>query len=230
MKFKNFNKIKLAELIGILFSDGWICYKTSSRAYRIGVTNKSDFIHRKFKNLSKILFNVKKFSKGESQGHIPTTFFYSKDVFMFLLSLMNSARTQRCLGCNKRGCYRCKPVLIFGIKYPTVIIPKFIMTNKNNSIHFLRAMYSCDGSVLFADKRREIALHCCHYKLSEQVAKILCNLGFQKFSVTNERVSIFRKIEIKRFDKLIGFWPIKVRGRWEGKTKSKVLKLLVKTC
>lgn len=239
MEFKNSsNKIKFAELLGILLSDGWVYYKSSSRTYKIGVTNKSDFMHNKFKELCRDLFGVERFVDDKSQGGIRATFFRSKVAAMEILREVNSVKTENFRGCNGRCCFKCNPVTIKGKSYTKIKLPKFLFENKKAACAFLRALYSGDGSVLLGQRKgktkpkiaREVALHCCHPILLEQLAKLMRSLDFRTFSVTDERISIFRKSEIKKFAKTVGFWPVEVTGFWEGKTKPQVLQMLVETC
>ncbi len=239
MEIKNSkNRIKFAELLGILLSDGWVYYKFSSRTYKIGVTNKSDFMHSKFKELCRDLFGVEKFVDDKSQGGIRATFFRSKIAAMQILKEVNSVKTENYRGCNGKCCYKCDPVIINGVSYTKIKLPKFLYNDKKAASAFLRALYSGDGSVLLGSRKgklkpkiaREVALHCCHPPLLKQLAKLHKSLGFKTFSVTSERISIFRKSEIPRFAKTIGFWPIEVTGFWEGKTKPEVLQMLVETC
>jgi len=234
LKFST-ERIKFAELLGILLSDGWVYYKFSSRTYKIGVTNKSDFMHSKFKRLCHDLFDVENFVNDKSQGGIRATFFRSKSAAMQILSIVNSVKTENYRGCNGKCCYKCDPVTINGVSYTRIKLPQFLCRDKKAASAFLRALYSGDGSVLLGWRKgklkpkiaREIALHCCHPILLKQLSNLHKFLGFKTFSVTKERISIFRKSEILKFSKAVGFWPIEVTGFWKGKTKPEVLKMLV---
>jgi len=234
------NKIEWAELLGMLLSDGSVYSSKSSGTYRVGVVNNSEIWHEKFKQLSCILFDVTKFSYDKSIARVPITYFCSKSIALKIQSLINSARTSSFERCNGKCCFRCLPFRSNEKFYTTIKFPNFLSKDSETQSAFLRALYSGDGSVLLGfrkDKKkvkiaRKVSLHCCHPLLAKQVKSLLEDLGFSQISITDESVDIFQKSEIKRFSKLINFWPIEVTGYWSkwNLTKPEVLQLLVWRC
>lgn len=48
----NLNKIKIAELLGMLLTDGCVWFKKSSKCFCIEFTNKSAVLHEKFRKIN----------------------------------------------------------------------------------------------------------------------------------------------------------------------------------
>ena len=239
------DKLKMAELVGLLLTDGGV--SRISGSWRVHFTSTSPVLNQKFKNLVAELLNRHVTEEKRNNATIQRA-----SINRVADKLFNFSPSFRTLGCESspvcpriRGktsgsCTICKPILNKkNEKFPPTRIPKFLFHNEKAAIRFCRCAFSCDGSViLWVGKtrngfrlQREVRLFCKHPQLLCQHKKLLEKLGFNPKS-SNDTIVIRGKTELTRFFKKIGFVKgVKITRNeiWGGFEKSKLLELCVKS-
>lgn len=221
----------LAELLGLLLSDGGITDKS-----RIFFNNKSKKLIERFKELSEICFGNVNFDERPSKRAVHIRF-SSINISNDLHKLTLSFRTRPCnhhpvcpgIDTNFGIC----PKGNVNTGFHNVKVPDFIKTSsKEIKIRFLRGLFSGDGSCVFSKNKkgfnRRVTLTCHHPVLLDEIKELIQSLGIICAKERNE-ILIRRKSEIKKFKELIGFLQgsIVTHGRFVGFEKNDVLNLMV---
>lgn len=225
--FESFNELDLAILVGMLLTDGSVNVSGSHK--NIAFTNRSEVLHKIFKEKMRNLFGIVKFQewKDKRWRNVKTTFLRSPEIYEWLQKLTPS--------------YRTKPEL--DGKFPPSRIPNFVLKLKPKEIaEVLRIMFSTDGCVCLGASwsksdemwqiRRLIKFSCLHPIIKEQVSELLRKLGIAH-KADEEGIIIWKENDIRAFHQNVGFVNgVKVTRNskvWEGFEKNHVLKLLIKT-
>lgn len=173
----NCNETTLAQLVGILLTDGGVS-KISKNLYEIYITNNSETLLQLFKDCISKIFGQQKFYeyKSKTVNKVKIT---SKEIADFLFNLSLSYRTRPCdtyPKCsrmkNKISCKLCLP----DNGYPPVKIPDFILNNNDElKREFLKVVFSAEGCVEFYENKyryknktglqRRVSLSCYNPRL-----------------------------------------------------------------
>jgi hypothetical protein len=234
----NKNKVKIAELLGMLLTDGCVWFKNSSKCFCIGFTNKSIVLHEKFRKLMNELFGITTFNWSRSIAGIPTQICYSKKAALEILNMTNTCRTSpvnpsvRLLSCKSWN-----PVKFGNKWFVPITLPKFIFEDKKCTTAFLRAAFDCDGTACLCVKKdkngwklhREVAICSKNPFLKAYFLRLLYLLGFKNPRKTTRGIVISNKDDLELFSKVIGFTDgVEVtKGFWKGFTKKFVLNLIL---
>ncbi len=227
MKLKNFNKQDLANLIGLLLTDGSVRF--GSRTYRIIYAGKSEELHKIFRNLMKRLFGLKNFYERIDNKGVKITQYSSKETGEILVNLCNTLKT--------------KSLQTYPITYPKIKLDIFKELTRNELKEVFKLMFSADGGVVLGVKwhkrfnkwelTRRVILKCSHPGLR----KFYRNLLKQKLDINTKEwdssIAIDTKNDLYKFAKEIRFVNnLKVSDKslyWKGYEKNKVLDVLLKT-
>jgi len=235
---------ELAELSGMLLTDGGVT--CVSGKWRVHFTTTSDILEGRFKELV-----IKVLNRHPSKASTHSGTQQNASINKIINELHELSPTFRTKPCNHfpicpklRGkhfqpCSICNPIKINNEMFPPAKIPEFIFNDKHGAIDFLRAAFTCDGSIILSVAKskngfrldRKVVLSCEHPQLKEQHAQFLVQLGF-KPKIRKDCIVLGGKENIVKFQKEIGFIDgvrIIRNGRWGGMEKSKLLKLCVKS-
>lgn len=224
---KNVNKLDLAILVGMLLTDGSVNISGSHK--NIAFTNRSEILHKIFKEKMRSLFGRLEFQewKDKRWRNVKTTFLRSPEIYEWLHKLTPS--------------YRTKPEL--DGKFPPSRMPNFILRLKPKEItKLLQVMFSTDGCVCLGASwsktdemwqiRRLIKFSCLHPKVKEQVSELLRKLGISH-KTDKDGIVIWKENDIRKFHESVEFVDgIEVTRNskvWEGFEKNQVLETLIKT-
>lgn len=194
---------ELLELYGYLVGDG----NLDLRGIRL--TNLDPILRKRFKKLTKSLFNIE--SKEFSDSRIDCNNKVIKSYFNLVLEVPSRKKSR------------------------TISIPEVLMKMSNSeAVLFLRALFDCDGYV--SKSKKEIKITLASKKLVRQLKVLLLRFGIvAKYSEeekhatnTKERIrrtyyslSISGKSNLTLFKKEIGFNSIKKKQRLEEHINSK---------
>ncbi len=181
----------LAEFIGIILGDGNIYINKEKGVYQIKVTTHSitdrEYLIEFVKPLIENLFGLKasiSFDKGRNGINLRLA---SKKLIFYLRSIGLKSGDK----INNR-----------------VVIPKWIIKNKNLTIACIRGLIDTDGTV-FENKRGSkkvnIGFKNNNFKLLKQVRNQLKKLGFHPTKIHINAFFLCRRKEIELFIKRIGF-------------------------
>lgn len=219
----------LGILVGLLLTDGNLSKHGTS--YQIEFTNKSQELHKLFKQTIRNLFNINKFSEffDSRFKDIKRTILRNKKICENLIENFGTFRTKQ----FDNGLF------------PESRIPDFIFKLPENELReILRVMFSADGAVsiwVVRNKRKSvweikklIKISCKHPLIRNQLFQLLKKLKFSPtLRTSNDEVVLFKKEDIKKFQKEIGFVQgVKITRdsrHWEGFEKNSILNLAIKT-
>jgi hypothetical protein len=221
--------VDLGILVGLLLTDGGISKHKNSA--QIEFTNKSDKMREAFKKELRKLFQINRF----------TEISHSDFADIKRIKVRNKLATEALL----------KVVPTFRTKqfedgsFPNSKIPKFFFELQNAEIcKILQAMFSADGSICLwivrnkkkavLEIKKVVKISCKHPIIRLQLFQLLKKLGFlPTLREINDEVVLFKKQDIMKFRKEIGFIPgVKVTRdskNWEGFEKNQILGLAIKT-
>lgn len=173
----------LANLLGLLLSDGSVYYDKSKKTYCIQFTNKSSRLRELFKGLMKDCFGVNKFYEIPCKNAVSLRVF-SKRIAENLFRYSPSFRTLPCKSfprCNMFSCSYCKPLNHNGIDYPPSQVHDSILSDSEFARAFLRGYVSGDGGVYINKKHSiyTVEIACYHPSLKNQVMDCISFLGIQ---------------------------------------------------
>lgn len=184
---------KLANLLGLLLSDGSVYYDKSKRTYCIQFTNKSPTLLKLFKELMKECFGVEKFYEIKCSNATSLRVF-SKKIADELFKYSPTFRTlplQQFPRAKKNSVPGGdKPLMYDSIEYPPCKIPNEVFNDKRYVSAFLRGFTSGDGSV-YTNKRYGIyrfEITCYHPFLREQILK---GLSLLEIPASQRRNSVY---------------------------------------
>ena len=175
---------EIANLLGLLLSDGSIYFDKSKKTYCIQFTNKSRKLRNLFKNLMEDCFGVTKFYEIRCKNAVSIRVF-SKAIAKMLFQYSPTFRTLPCKSfpiCNKRSCFSdCKPLYKDGIEYPPCEINKSVFANSVFKRSFIRGFVSGDGGVYINKKHGiyTVEIVCYHPFLKKQIVECIESLGIQ---------------------------------------------------
>ena len=173
----------LANLLGLLLSDGSVYYDKSKKTYCIQFTNKSSRLRVLFKDLMKRCFGTNKFYEIPCKNAVSLRV-HSMKIAKKLFIYSPTFRTLPCKSsprCNQFSCSFCKPQKNNGIEYPPSQIHESILSNSEFTRAFLRGFVSGDGG-LYINKKHSIytvEIACYHPFLKKQVIEGIESLGIQ---------------------------------------------------
>lgn len=239
---KCYSEMTLAQLIGILLTDGGVS-KASKNLYEIYITNNSETLLNLFKVCICELFGQQKFYEYKSKT-VRKVKFTSDRIAAFLFAFSSSYRTRRCdtyPRCSRVEdripCSVCLP----DEGYPPVKIPDFI-SNGTAEIKkkFLKVAFSAEGCVEFYENKyknkaktglqRRVSLSCYNPNLLKQYSDMLKSLGY-KISITKTEIRITGKEQLAKFSNEIGFLnDVYVSSKskyWNNFDKNELLRLVL---
>jgi len=205
----------LAEIIGMLLSDGSVYFDKSKRTYCIQFTNSVPRMLARFISLFQAEFGERKYHMNRCRNAQSVRFF-SKEIAEALFAFSPSYRTMR-LACGD---------------YPPCRIPGEITKDRKLAAHFLRAFASCDGCVYGNSSHRsgvvEIA---CHHPLLRKQLSSLLSLFSIRATASRRRLVVQDKASMWLFAENIGFLDESVVcnscSRLRGVAKNSILRSLV---
>jgi len=138
-----------------------------------------------------------------------------------LFSFSKSYRTKACntfpvcrhLRGKRSSCKIYGTQKIDGIEYPKAEIPKQVFKNKKLAREFLKIYASCDGGISVVPARnkrgslflvRKVLISVKHPIMSEQLTKLLLNLGFSPVRY-KDQIRLIKREDIQKFKEEIGF-------------------------
>jgi|GEM_PF-2904929 len=205
----------LAEIIGMLLSDGSVYFDKSKRTYCIQFTNSVPAMLERFISSFQAEFGKRKYYMNRCRNAQSARFF-SKEVAAILFSHSPSYRTMRLAGGG----------------YPPCKIPDEIIRDKKLAAPFLRAYASCDGCV-YGNRSHPngvVEIACHHPLLRNQLAALL-SLFSIRATVSRRRLAIQDKASVRLFADNIGFLDESVVcnscSRLQGVAKNSLLRSLV---
>ncbi|MBI2578330.1 MAG: LAGLIDADG family homing endonuclease [Candidatus Aenigmarchaeota archaeon] len=210
---------KMAQLIGLLITDGSLWCNKKSGLWSISFTSNSNELVAEFERLIFEIFHLK-LRKRIYKGSWEVKSGISRKAAAELISYSPSYRT---LAYNKAE-----------NKYPGTIIPEFILSNSELGKQFLRYAFTGDGTVIFNIGKarygfrfdRCVKLYSEHPNLRKQYFGLLEKLGY-KPTMLKDAVLLRKPENIKKFEREIGFVEgVKISGNglWKGIPKSQLLK------
>lgn len=174
----------IANLLGLLLSDGSVYYDKSKRTYCIQFTNKSQSLRELFKSRMRECFHVTRFYETICKNAVSIRVF-SKSVAELLFKYSPTFRTLPCMSfpaCNGFSCFpRCRPLLSAGKQYPPCRIHPSVLSNTLFARAFIRGFVSGDGNVYVnrKDGIYIIEITCYHPFLRRQIIDCINFLGIQ---------------------------------------------------
>ncbi len=221
--------VDLGILIGLLLTDGGISKHQNS--FQIEFTNKSQALHDIFKAELRKLFEITKFTEISHSDfkEIKRTKVRNKHAIEALFNIVPTFRTKQFTDGT----------------FPQSKLPDFFFELPNVEIYkILQAMFSADGCVslwIVRNKRKNlweikklVKISCKHPVIRQQLFQLLKKLDYSPtLRKSNDEVVLFRKQDIIKFRKEIGFVNgVKVTKdskNWEGFEKNQILDLAIKT-
>lgn len=218
--------LDLGILVGLLLTDGCVTH-TISNNWKITFTNKSEELHKIFREKITNIFGIKKFKEWFDKFNIKSTEIQNKAVFKSLLTLTPTFRSKQ----------------LDNGTFPNSKIPEFIIAlDKENISEILKIMFSADGSICLGVKwhknknmwqfTRRIKFSSKHPVIKQQITELLRRFDLNP-KIWKKEIVLERKNDIIKFQKEIGFVPnVKVTKNsknWEGFEKNEILELAVKT-
>ena len=216
--------VNLGILIGLLLTDGWVSSK------QIGISNKSEEMHRIFKEKVSLLFGTQNFKERKSGFNVKQTEVNNISIVKTLIKI-----------CKLEN-FRRKP-FANGL-FPDVRLPEFIKELSNQEkCKVLQTIFSADGSISLSIRwhkrnkkweiRRRIELACKHPILRKDLIELLRSVGLRPVNSKNENITLEKKEDLIKFAKEIRFIDgVKISANskiWHDIEKNKVLDLAVKT-
>lgn len=221
--------LDLGILVGMLLTDG--CLSKNGNSYDIEFTNKSDELHRLFKQQMKKLFNVSNFTEISDSRfkEIRRTKIKNKQIGEALLDVVPTFRTKKFIDGS----------------FPKSSLPKFFYEMSDESLcKILQTIFSTDGSVSLWpvwNKRKSVweikklvKISCAHTAIRKQYFQLLKKLDFSPtLREINNEVVLFKKQDLIKFKKEIRFVNgVKITGdsrHWEGFEKNQILNLAIRS-
>ncbi len=194
----------LANLLGLLLSDGSVYYDKSKKTYCIQFTNKSSRLRNLFKDLMRNCFDVKKFYEIPCKNAVSLRVF-SKRIAEILFRYSPSFRTLPCKSfpaCNGFSCLsECRPLQSGDIDYPPSRIHESVFSESIFTRAFLRGFVSGDGGIYINKEHGiyTIEIACYHPYLKKQIIACISSLGIQ----ARQKPKAVLVSGIKHFDKFM---------------------------
>jgi len=223
---------ELAELIGILLSDGTVDFHklpSGEIRERIRLSAVDESFAKRFQELCTIVFG--------KTPKIKTRKRKAKHSIIFEIGLTIPKGKEAIL--NKWGFFTIRiekeKVCVIKSKIPEEIVDG----NEEVKRSFLKAFATAEGSVhLIIDRERKwwvinryVQIRCCHPLICKQLMVMLESLGIHPHLADN-RIKIKGRENLERFQKLIGFLDgcrvTKKSNEWQGVEKNKLLDLCIK--
>jgi hypothetical protein len=185
--FSHMNE-RLAEIIGMLLSDGSVYFDKSKRTYCIQFTNSVPGMLKRFVSLFQAEFGKRNYCVNKCRNAQSVRFF-SKEIAIQLFSYSPSYRTMK----TADG-------------YPPCRIPEKVLRNQLLAAPFLRAFASCDGCVFGNSSHPNgvVEIACHHPFLRNQLACLLSSFSIRS-SISSRRLTIQDKTSVRLFAEKIGF-------------------------